>query len=556
MKGLLTEVTRRRRRAAGIVWGMALATALFWGVPIEAQTQASASISGQVTDGERGLGGVVMALFSFEQGQRPRVIARAKTDHDGRYRFDGVRPGRYRLLPHTPALISSERGENWPPGAKSLSVLAGDSIEDIDFQLTQGGVITGRVTDAHGQPIVGEPIKVLPGPNTHAGTQAFNPFPIMTDDRGMYRVYGLTPGHYRVSVGGGPARFGGPRRHYPLTFHPDATDEARGVLVEVTAGGEAENIDISVGRPVKTFRAAGRVVSAETGQPIAGLRVGIGPVESSSQRVIGFIAGGVTNSPRGEFAIHQLVPGRYAAFVVDGEGGYSDPVIFNLGSADVTGLELRLKRGASVSGGVQVEGIGDRATLARLLADVQVIALHEPGGNLIASRPPASAPVANGTFHLSGLRPGKLRINIMTRTPGLTVARVESNGADLLRAGVELAEGAHLSGVRVVLVYGTGIMRGQVALEGASLPPNVRVIVSARRIGSEPVFLRQTSADAGGRFQFEGLPAGTYEVSARAFGPNTRTQRFEGRPQQIFIADGAEQQVLLSVEPVPTTPAP
>ncbi|HZI18300.1 MAG TPA: carboxypeptidase-like regulatory domain-containing protein, partial [Pyrinomonadaceae bacterium] len=525
-----------------------------------APQHGTASVSGRVTDGERGLAGLTVLLFSFDRGERGRFPVRTRTDAEGRYRFDGLRAGRYRILPHAPAHVTSQDVESWPPGAKIVSVLAGDTAEDVDFRLKKGGVITGRVTGADGQPVVGEPVNVLPterGPQQER--QVGGQRQVMTDDRGVYRAYGLAPGRYRVSVGAGVGANGpspGLRRFYRLTFHPGATDEAEAAVVEVAAGAEVDEVDISVGRPVKTFRAAGRVVSAETGQPVVGVRVGVGSVDPSGRRLTGYAGGQPTNA-RGEFTVEGIRPGRYAASLVGSqEGGewYAEPVVFAVGPADATGIELKVKRGGSVAGVVQVEGLSDRGATARLLSQVRVFALYEQDGGLSAMGPPAmgpppSAPADGGTFYIGGLRPGRVRINADSRAAGLTVARVELGGADVRRAGIPLGDGAQVSGVRVVLVYGTAVLRGRVGLEGDVLPPNTRLFVSARRVGTESGFERQAVTDSRGRFQFDGLPAGTYEVRARGIGPDPRTQRYEGRPQQVFVADGAEQQITLVIEP-------
>jgi hypothetical protein len=65
----------------------------------------------------------------------------------------------------------------------------------------------------------------------------------MTDDRGIYRIYGVAPGRYRVSAGVSdddtyPSIRTG-RVSYRRTYYPDAPDAADAKIVEVTAGGEA-----------------------------------------------------------------------------------------------------------------------------------------------------------------------------------------------------------------------------------------------------------------------------------------------------------------------------
>ena len=61
-------------------------------------------------------------------------------------------------MPAAPA-SSCDPGD---PGGKTLIITAGETVEGIDFTLARGGVITGRVIDSEGGPLIEEPITLLP----------------------------------------------------------------------------------------------------------------------------------------------------------------------------------------------------------------------------------------------------------------------------------------------------------------------------------------------------------------------------------------------------------
>src|SRR5262249_22585472 len=152
--------------------------------------------------------------------------------------FTGLEPGRYEVSPFSPSTVV--RSSN-----RSATLAAGDSVEGIDFDLSPGGVITGTVTTADGRPVIGEPISVFPVSQTDA-ERARNPDSetCLTDDRGVYRVYGLDAGRYVVSVGSGN-RSGLPftlHAKNPLTFYPGVTARDKAGIVEVAAGAEASRI--------------------------------------------------------------------------------------------------------------------------------------------------------------------------------------------------------------------------------------------------------------------------------------------------------------------------
>jgi hypothetical protein len=129
-----------------------------------------------------------------------------------------------------------------------------------------------------------------------------------TDDRGIYRVFGLSPGRYKVAVGRSDnemnVTYNQPRNiFYKQVFHPDVSDQAKATIVEVNEGGEANNIDITVGRMVQTFSASGQLVD-ELGQPVPNLRFGL--QRQLGQRVEYSNNSGAANS-RGEFIVEGLV---------------------------------------------------------------------------------------------------------------------------------------------------------------------------------------------------------------------------------------------------------
>ena len=233
--------------------------------------------------------------------------------------------------------------------------------------------------------------------------------------------------------------------------------------------------------------------------------------------------GGVVADARGEFKLEGLVTGRYAAFAVR-EGSpdwYGEMALFEISDADAEGLEVKLRRGSSLSGVVQLEGVTDRATLARLLGRARLYAVFEPPGG----GPPMPGSAANttvnpdGTFRFTGMQPGKARIGIGgDRESVLMLLRVEHNGADAGR-GIEVAEGAQVTGVRVVAAHGSAVVRGQVNVTGGTLPADWSLRVSARRLGEDPQqgLTRTVEADSRGLFIIENLVAGEYEFYAIAF---------------------------------------
>lgn len=557
MPTLSTHRLRPARRTLALAAALLCALAL---VPAAlAQKEAPATVSGRVTDGDHGAPGVSVVLVYNEPTRRFRLAARTKTDADGRFLLTNVAPGLYQIVPIAPAHVVAGIGVNYPPG-RPLNISSGEEVKEIDFKIEPGGVITGRVTDADGNPVIGEPVLAAPAEET-MGPPRFNfdQRDMMTDDRGVYRLFGLPPGRYRVSIGraddSGAVSFGR-RKLFRRTFYPDATEQAQARIVEVKAGIEATDIDITAGRPLKTYKVSGRFVTADTNQPVANVPVGYSAVDARGRRMGGY--GGVsTTNARGEFVSEGFASGRYAIYSTNSfelqsppNEYYSDAVFFEVTDGDVSGLQVKLKRGATVSGVVTIEGVPDRAAAAQMLSAVRVYPWIESPrqqfGTPTQSRPVTINP--DGTFRLSGLNPGKLRLGTMNEAvKGLTTTRVELNNANVL-GGFDIAEGAQITGVRIVMTYGTARLIGQTTFLNGAPAAGARLMAFARLVSPTPGTTVSHSAEVDGRgfFRIEGMPAGEYEIIVNAFplasgGGGVRVRRSE--PLRVVLSDGGETKV-------------
>jgi hypothetical protein len=521
------------------------------------QKQGTGIITGQIMLNDKGMANVAVVLYPSERTPERTTVARATTDYEGHYRLTGVPAGRYNVVAVAPAMVGQGDGMFGESG-KAVTIAEGETVEKIDFSLMRGGVITGRVVDADGAPVVSEHINLSLVDTTQRGRSysPFSPFMYQTDDRGIYRLYGLSPGRYTVSVGesaeNAGGRFGsGGRGYYARTFHPNVTDESKATIIEVTEGSEASNVDITLGRKSQTFAATGRVVD-ENGKPVPNVRIAHGAVVKDQNRVGSFGYGTVTDDG-GRFRLDGMIPGRYAAFVwTDVEtGGYSDPVPFEIAEGDVSGLELKMRHGASISGIAIVEGTTDRSVLAKLSQLRLTASPSRPSDTLSVPIPASTTINADGSFRITGLRPGKNRLNLYSYPPipGFTLARVEREG--IASREIDIAPGAQVTGLRVVIEYGTGSVHGMVKVENGTLPEGLRMNVIARRIdeASGPMS-RGSQADARGRYLIEGLATGEYEISLYVYliTNGSRPRGFPPIKQNVTITSGVATELNLTFD--------
>ena len=530
--------------------------------PAAKDAKASGSISGRVTtsDGQPAAG-LALALMPADFMPDRRAVARGETDSDGRYRLANVPAGRYRLQLLAPAHAAPEvSGSNPFSAGRLISVGAGEAIEDVNVTVARGGVITGRVTTSDGRPVIGVQVQVIRPDKRGPEAAAVSPFEFDTDDRGVYRVYGLPAGRYLVAVGedrdSGIVMVGAAGGRYARTFHPATTDAAQARQIEVTSGSEATGADITLAEGPKSFQATGRIVDADTNQPVADMGYGHTALMGDGNSFGGFGADGSKTDRNGEFTIKNLVPGRYAAFAFQFGGpassSYGDPVRFEITDGNISGLVIKMRRGASVSGTAVIEGTNDRSVLAKL-STLSVYPNITPTGGKTdeLSIPSFSENKINpdGTFRLTGLRPGRLTFNVWAfpQPKGFMLLRVERGGVEVPREGMEIAAGEQITGVRLVIGYGTGTVRGVVSVTGGQLPEGARLNVSARRVGSPSVgFGGGAEVDSRGRFTLEGLMQGEYELTVRAFVPSASGAtgpRFPVVKQTVSVLDSGEVSV-------------
>jgi hypothetical protein len=528
----------------------------------ETKTKPTGSISGRVTIGEKPAPGITV-VASAPSSSTPMV--QTTSDADGNYRIGGLAAGAISVTPVAPVYVVPFAAMFGPGQAINLS--ANETVENIDFKLVRGGVITGRITDPDGRPAIEERISlitvdqngvVVRGPTIRSSN--FQMY--QTDDRGLYRIYGLPAGHYKLSAGDEGRGGGRVAGYYPRTYYPDSSEMGKAAIIDVSEGGETKNIDIKLGRRALTYSVSGRIVDAEGGQPLPGIFFSYGTIQQNQNQsyVSGSSGAPSPTNSQGEFRMEGLTPGRYVLIINSNFNRsnspspkyYSDPVPFEILDSDVTNLELKAQRGLSISGVVVPDGITDKAVLSRI-ARLAVTASVESPPTDIRTYPRNSASKVNpdGSFSIEGLPPGRVTLNVDDyngpESAGFSTTRIEYNGPVPNRR-IELTAGRSVSGVKIYVTFGTGVIRGQIKVEGGTLPAEAVLYISVNRQGEPGQFNGQV--DSRGRFLITGISPGTYEVVLQvvSLGSLQFPRGFQRQQRQtITVVDGADTEVLFNL---------
>ncbi len=192
------------------------------------------SISGRViTDEGGGLPGATVYLSAFSDGS-PSAPGRSSkpttTDADGNFQFDNLPPRSYRVsvLGNFKGYVqeSTALADQAKPRPHRLG-------EKVTIRMVKGGVITGRVLNSNGDPVIGVYVDAKRTRDAEGNKNFFQDGTRVrsTDDRGVYRLYGLQPGTYIVAANyrGLTAGFAASAYDDLLsTYYPSSTLETAG----------------------------------------------------------------------------------------------------------------------------------------------------------------------------------------------------------------------------------------------------------------------------------------------------------------------------------------
>ena len=448
---------------------------------------------------------------------------------EGKFQVNGLENALYYVSANSPAYVTAPVDLETPYPTYRV----GDSVR---LELIRGGVITGTVTNATGDPVLGvrvrafmvrdatgKPIKVLMNSLAERST----------DDRGIYRIYGLAPGSYLVRAGGGGALgiLSATELDAP-TYAPSSTRDTA-VEIQVRAGEDA-TVDIRY-RSEPGHVISGQVKMQGTfGASVTLVRVGDGliPTSSSFQRAAGqgFALSGIADGEY-ELTAQEVTSSRTMAFP---DFAISDPIRVTVKGADVTGLEVIPKPLASVTGKVTLEPSKlpecqnkrqplFSETMVTLLQNrkeqhtYQVWSFRSFLGNAI--------PDKDGAFIIKNVRAGQYSFSphffarywylksitlSASQTNSGQVKASSSLNPDIGRTWATLKSGDRLTGLTISLAEGAASIRGQITKsEDAKMSDGLRVFLvpSERDKVNDPLRYFTNEVNGDGTFLFDQLAA-------------------------------------------------
>lgn len=524
-----------------------------------ASNVGTGSISGVVTLDDDEKTPVRRAQVRLTGSAATGISAAATTDGEGRFVFRDLPAARYNITVSRAGFVPGAYGSSRPgmgQGAPA-AIAEGQHLTGLRIQLGRGAVITGRILDEFGQPLDRAQVSLMQfrtvnGERTLAAASGI----FQTDDRGVYRLYGLVAGEYVVAVAGRntgsdlrrvtdaelawadrppgqPAPPRGPTVGAAPTYYPGTTDPAAAALVRVNTGEERSAIDFVAGF-VRTATVSGRVEMPDGTPPRTIQMTVFNESRVSSPFFIGSLF--ARTNPDGTFSSANVPPGKYSLIAraaaatppgAPAPGGRPTPPAMTLwaihdvtvAGEDITGLSLRLAPGMTISGRLSFDGAKEPVPENLSGYSVRVFSAATSG---VSVGVPAATVKPDGTFVIEGLTPGPYRMSVTmpTRTgplPTWTVRHIMYEGRDISELAFDVQPGVDVTGLNAVLTDRVTEVTGHVLDQQGRPVTDYSVVL----LPADEQFWRTGTRrrpapqrpDTTGRFRLIDLPAGEYYLA-------------------------------------------
>jgi len=446
---------------------------------------------------------------------------------DGRYHFENVSPGHYRLL-----VFTKKQETNGPDQLITLD--PGQHLKDFDFRLFDPSTVRGKVTDSKGkgidhlwvslvQFISWEGQRYICGPAV--------PFYAITDSHGNYVIERVQPGNYYVIAENSPDS--GPLEKYYRTYFPGTSDEQKAGTIHVDEGMTiTSNLVMQTG-PVRTV--AGSVSVSKTlvkaGFPehvnvFEFVLTSDSPIRGKPFEPRRMIS--KTNRLRGdgpEFELRGVPPGKYDVYPYLQNNGHSrNPDAMRIGdyrfvqtarvpidvtSRDVANLKISVQPGIDLHGRIKPDPNGS-VSLQNVY--VQLRPRSYPEG----LRPISLVSVnSSGEFLLPYLLDGAYSVRLENLPSDAYVSGVHGAKSSSYEEGAFTVSGNSVPPLEIDVSRNGGILEGFVqkpdGLEWADVIVTLIPDESARLNSG---LYKVAKPDSSGHFRITGISPASYKLFA------------------------------------------
>lgn len=460
------------------------------------------------------------------------------TDREGNFHLSGLERLAYSISARVPAYTALALE---PDSSQASYYRVGDSVRLV---LVKGGVITGSVRTSGDEVVVGVPVQAQMIRDGNGQPLRYRALfgDILTDDRGIYRIYGLPTGTYVVMAGGIGSFWSSGINPYATdspTYAPASTRDTA-AEINVRAGEETTNVD------VRYRGEAGHMVSGTANGPQPAVPVGFSiTLSSTPERGAQWSVSSFQPPESSRFVLYGVADGDYdvtaQSYFPSGELSLSEPQRIKVRGADITGIKMTTKPLGSITGRLVLEDSKASECKGKrrpLFTESIVSAWHNE--KVKAKELPQyiwfmggpSSPDKEGNFLLRNLPPGQYHfiarfaakywyLQSISLRSGLAPAPTSTQAnreVDAARNWITLKSDDRLSGLIIKLSEGAASLQGKITgREGENPPARLYVyLVPAEREKADDV-LRFFAAPvlSDGKIMMNNLAPGRYWIVAQ-----------------------------------------
>src|SRR6266404_3392784 len=542
---------------------MKLLPLLVFLIPLAATAQSSNAPSAPKKD-ECSIAGMVVKLADSEPLRRARVILRSADDHTrsiavltdaaGHFQLKAIQPGSYHLNVNRAGFVAQEYGQKKPhdPGAL-LTLRTGQEMKDLLFRLIPSAVIAGKIVDEDGEPLPDISVSALRQSYLAGKRNLSTETNAQTDDRGEYRLFGLSPGRYFVSAvfphwgrfshGDEPEEAQPNQQGYAKMYYPGTPDASKATAISIKEGEEIPSVEIFM-RQVAVFRVRGHVYNQITHK--AGTQTEVFLMPKTRTREWGGEQRTSIQKQDGSFELADVLPGSYVltAMWFDEGKPHIARVSIDVGNADIDGVSMAITPGTDISGRVIWEGTPSiEQDELSVFAESPDMMFNFGGGSRVTSV---------NTFVLNGVGDGTYMARVWGHGKDCYIKDVQYAGSSALEDGFTVKGGA--GGTLEITISSRGArVQGTVADSDGLRSVGVRVVLvpePAHR--TQYTLFKEQTTDQYGHFEVRGIAPGDYklfsweEAESGAWEDPEFLKPFEAKGEKITLQEGDQKTINLS----------
>lgn len=474
---------------------------------------------------------------------------------DGKFVFDNVKPGRYRIRAEKTGYETAGYGAKRTGDANGqvIAIGAAAPLTGIDIALPKQGAIAGKIYDNSGEPVNAALVMALASMYYQSGRRARIPrgaVPVLSNDLGEYRVGQLPPGKYILcAIPKSSYQPAPPDKEFKsqvsqgevTTCFPGVENMSEATEIEIRDGSEIPSTDIRLAK-VKTVTVSGHLANVPAS-------AGTITVLNLNTKTAGPMGNAIhpramVQSADGRFEFRNVPPGSYILHTLPTGLGNAPFLVKHeliVGERPLENLEIPISVPFEIKGKVQAEPGPELK-----LGSVRVILT---GADDITPAVGMATATSEGELTLANVVPGRYRLSL-TGVPPTHYVR-EIRAGDQVAPGDEIDIAGPGTVLTVSLALGKSEVAGSVKNEKGEASPGATVALIPNPMRAFRIRLSRT--DQNGVFRMPGTPPGDYRaiafdsIDAAGLENEEFVKPFASKWKRIKVDDGGSQSLDLTV---------